>query len=76
MSNIAPEDRSLRTLEIAGWPVRVCSYRLGDTFYCTVDNVDPGARIARGMGATREQAEGLALERAEARLAGTRRLTG
>lgn len=76
MSNLKPEDRALRTLDVAGWPVRVCSYRLGDTYYCTVDNVDPGARVARSVGATREEAEALALERAEARLAGTRRRTG
>ncbi len=73
---MTPEERSVRTLEVAGWPVRLCSYRLGDTYFCTVDNVDPGARVARSTGATREDAEALALERAEARLAGTRRRTG
>ena len=23
------------------------TYRIGDTYYCTIDNVDPGARFAR-----------------------------
>jgi hypothetical protein len=76
VSNLTPEDRSERRLDVAGWPVRVCSYRLGDTYFCTIDNVDPGARVARSRGATREEAEKLALQRAEERLAATRRRAG
>ena len=73
MSPLAPTELEERTLELAGWPVRVRSHRLGDTYFAAVDNVDPGARIARGIGATREEAEAIALERAEERLAATRR---
>ncbi|MEN8374725.1 MAG: hypothetical protein ABFS34_04695 [Gemmatimonadota bacterium] len=73
MSAIKPEDWAERRLELAGWSVRVVSYRLGDTYLCTVDNVDPGARVARGRGSTREEAEGVAIDRAETRLAATRR---
>lgn len=73
MSTLTPQDQADRTMDLAGWRVRVRSYRLGDTFFCTVDNIDPGARIARGMGATREDAEDLAVGRALNRLEATRR---
>ena len=70
------EDYSTRTLEIAGWPVRLTSYRLGAEYHCTADNVDPGAAIARCTGATRDEAEERALEKASERLASTKRQTG
>ena len=65
---------SQRKTEAAGWPVNILSYQLGDQFYCTVDNVSPGAWIAKTEGATREEAERKALERATELLAKTRRL--
>jgi hypothetical protein len=68
-----PEAYSERLLEVAGWPLRLISYRLGETFYCKADNVSPGAQIARGNGASREEAEAKALEKAGERLARTRR---
>jgi len=66
------EYHSERTLELAGWPVRVISYKLGDTYHATADNVSPGANIARSRGATKEEAEREVLVRAEERLARTR----
>ena len=39
---------------------------------CEIDNVSPGARLARAEGATREEAEGAAMAAAERRLARTR----
>ncbi|MBI2815841.1 MAG: hypothetical protein HYX72_02765 [Acidobacteria bacterium] len=60
-------------LELEGWPVNVTSYKLGDRFYCKVDNVSPGAWLARTTGATREEAEQAALERARQMLGRTRR---
>jgi hypothetical protein len=62
-----------RTLEIEGWPVHLTSYRIGEVFHCTADNVSPGANIARTTGATREEAENKAIERATARLQTTHR---
>ena len=59
--------------EMGGWAVNVVSYRIGDRFYCTIDNVDPGARIARAEGATREEAETAARDKAERYLQQTRR---
>ena len=58
---------------IGGWAVNVVSYRIGDRFYCTIDNVDPGARFARAEGATREEAETAARDKAERYLQQTRR---
>ena len=68
-----PEQYSERVLEVQGWPLRLISYRLGETFYCKADNVSPGALIARSSGATREDAEAKALEKASERLGQTRR---
>ena len=59
--------------DLGGWPVNIVSYRVGDRFYCTIDNVDPGARFARAEGATREEAESAAREKAERYLQQTRR---
>ena len=42
-------------------------------YYCTIYNVDPGARFARADGPTREDAEAKALEKAARYLAQTRR---
>jgi hypothetical protein len=65
------EDFRRRLDELEGWPIAVTTYRLKDTYYCQVDNVDPGARIARGRGASAEKAEGEALAKAKDRLATT-----
>ncbi len=62
------EDYQRREEKLAGWPVGIVSYKLGDQYVCEIDNVSPGARIARAEGATREDAE------REAKAAATRRL--
>jgi hypothetical protein len=59
--------------ELGGWAVNVVSYRIGDRFYCTIDNVDPGARFARAEGTTREEAESTARDKAARHLQQTRR---
>lgn len=66
------EDYQERKTEVAGWPVNLTSYRLGVVFHCKADNVSPGAALARTTGATREEAEKKALERAEQMLGRTR----
>jgi hypothetical protein len=68
------EDYSTRTLELQGWKVKLTSYRLGNTFHCTADNVEPGAWIARAQGATREEAEERACQRATELLGRTPRV--
>jgi hypothetical protein len=69
---VKAEDYSRRQQELAGWPITVETYRLGDVFHCSVSNVDPGARFARAEGSTREAAEAAALAKAERYLAQTR----
>jgi hypothetical protein len=70
---VKPEGYSRRQLELAGWPVSIETYKLGDVYHCTIANVDPGARFARADGSTREEAERLAREKATRYLAQTRR---
>ena len=62
-----------RRLELAGWPIEVETHKLGDVYYCTINNVDPGARFARAEAPTREEAERQALAKAERYLAQTKR---
>ena len=68
-----PEDYSRRQQELAGWPISVETYKLGDVYHCTIASVDPGARVARADGTTPEEAERRALEKAERYLGQTRR---
>ena len=67
------EDYTERHETIDTWPIHIVTYRVGDKYYCTIDNVDPGARFARAEGATREDAERVALEKARKYLAQTRK---
>lgn len=64
-----------RREQLNGWNINIVSYRIGDRYYCTIDNVDPGARFARAEGATREEAEATAREKAARYLQQTRRFT-
>jgi hypothetical protein len=70
------EEFQERQVEVAGWPVNLTSYRLGDLYHCKADNVSPGAALARTTAATREEAEARALARAEELLRRTRRQPG
>ncbi len=67
------EEYSRREESVAGWAITIETYKLGDTYHCTIANVDPGARFARADGSTREETERRALEKAERYLAQTRR---
>lgn len=62
------EDYRVEYREISGVKVKAASYRIGDTYYCHLENLDPGATIARAEAGTREEAINLALEKAAARL--------
>lgn len=53
-----------RTTEIDGVTVGLSSYRVGKRFSARIDNIDPGAIIGRGQGATRDEAEREAMESA------------
>ncbi len=69
------EGYTKRRQPLGDWTIEIESYQVGDVFYCTINNVDPGARFARAEGATREDAERTALEKAERYLKQTRRFT-
>ena len=53
-----------RQEELLGWPIKIVSYRLDNTFYCAVYNVEPPNRLTRNQGATRDEAESGAIEKA------------
>ena len=67
------EEYQERRLELAGWPVNLASYRLGEEWHCKADNVSPGAGLCRTKGGTREEAEQKAIQRAQELLSKTRR---
>ena len=70
---VKPEDYSRRQQDLVGWGVTVETYKLGEVYHCTIYNVDPGARFARADGATRQEAEDRAIEKAMKYLAQTRK---
>jgi predicted sulfurtransferase len=72
---VKPTNFSERLLEVAGWKLRLTSYELGGKYFCKADNVEPGACIARTEGATKEECEQKALEKAQEYLSRTRRFS-
>jgi hypothetical protein len=70
---VKAEEYSERNETIETWPIHIVTYRIGVTYYCAIDNVDPGARFARAEGPTREEVERAALEKAQRYLRQTRR---
>lgn len=74
-NTVKPTNYSERVLEVAGWNLRLTSYELGGKHYCKADNVDPGACIARTEGATKEECEQKALDKAQEYLSRTRRFS-
>jgi hypothetical protein len=68
-----PEAYSRDERELAGWPVTVETYALDGVYHCTIANIDPGARISRADGATKEEAERKAIEKATRYLGQTRK---
>ena len=67
------EEYSERVVKVEPWEVKISSYKLGDIYHATADNVSPGANLARATGSTREEAEQRALDRACQLLARTKR---
>ena len=72
MPTLRSENYRRRQSDLEGWQVGIVSYKLGSRFICEIDNIDPGARLARAEGATRENAEQQAMVTAQRRLARTR----
>ena len=67
------ESYTERKIDVGEWQVNLASYKLGNVFHCTADNVSPGAVLARSTGSTREEAEQKALDRAKEPLARTKK---
>ncbi len=67
------EGYTKRRQRLGEWDIEIETYQVGDAFYCSINNVDPGARFARAEGATRHEAETKALEKAEKYIKQTRR---
>jgi dsRNA-specific ribonuclease len=67
------EEFTHRTQELDGWEIIVETYRLGETYFTTISSADAGARFARGQGASRDEAEQAAIEKAAHWLDRTRR---
>ena len=72
MTIFKPEEQHERKESLPPFEIHILSYRLDKMYYCTVDNVDPGAVIARANGATREEAEAKAIAKAKERIQQTR----
>lgn len=64
----ARHDVISRQITLEGVSVQVTSYRIGERFSCTVDNIDPGAVIGRGSGPDRDTAEEAATNQASMKL--------
>jgi hypothetical protein len=62
------EDYATETRELSGVHIRINSYKIGDRFYCHIENTDPGATIARSDASSREEAVQLALVKTKGRL--------
>ena len=63
-----PKNHQMRNESVGQWTIRIRSYQLGDAYICTVDNMSPGAVIARSNAATRAAAESEAVAQAKAAL--------
>lgn len=64
----ARHDVQTKTLTLEGVQVQLTSYRIGERYSCTIDNIDPGAIIGRGSGPDRRTAEEAATNQASMKL--------
>ena len=63
-----PSDYRERWESVLPFQIHLTSYKINDTYYCDVDNVDPGAVIVRTKGLVRDEVELKAITRAKERL--------
>jgi hypothetical protein len=61
-------------LELEGWPVKVITYRIDDSFFTEIESSSSGAVIARSAGKVQQAVRSEAIETATRRLLRTRRL--
>lgn len=60
--------------QIAGWSVKIVSYKVGALYHVSIHNQEPGAWICKKEGATLEAAEKAARAQAAEMLGRTRRI--
>ncbi len=63
------EEYKERKETLSNWPVKIVSYRLGSTYYVSINNEEPGAWIVKGEGSTLAEAESKARQQATELLA-------
>ncbi len=68
------ENWDRRELEIEGWPVKVTSYQIGDSYITEIEASASGSTIARGIAKTSGDSWKQASEAAGRRLLRTRRM--
>ena len=68
MTAVCPSEYNERWESVPPFQMHITSYKFGDIYYCSVDDVDPGAVISRSSGSTRIVAEQQAVSRAKERL--------
>ena len=73
-SDLRAQQYQARDEVIAGWAVRVVTYRIGERWFASVASVDPGAQIARAEAHSVEEALFVVRQKAAERLGRTRRL--
>ena len=61
-------------LELKGWPVKVITYQVGDSFFTEVESTTSGAVVARSAGKVQQTVRSEAIEAATRRLLRTRRI--
>ena len=66
------ENWNRQQTELAGWPVLVTAYRIGEKYITEVASTDSGACFARGIAETAEESRKGAFETASRRLQRTR----
>ena len=69
------EEYNERKEQIAGWPVKIVSYKVGAAYHVSIHNQEPGAWICKREGTTLEEAEREARARATELLGRTRRIS-
>ncbi len=67
-AGLTRHDLVQRVITLEGIEVSIHSYRIGERYSCTVDNIDPGSIIGRGSGPDRQTAEEAAIEQASMKL--------
>ncbi len=64
-----------RKEQLAGWPVKIVSYKVGTTYHVSIHNQEPGAWICKREGSTLDGAEKEARARATELLSKTRKIS-